>query len=133
MNNIDYDYLCHRYEKDSGFSIAKEDTIMDISKNIKEIFVILLEKTPENVDVNAFRAAVSGVEGVSDVHHLHVWSLDGEKTMATMHIRMLGTTSAAECEKAKKHIITIGGEQGIDHITVQIDLDTECCEGNCDL
>lgn len=30
LNNIDYDYLCHRYEKDSGFSIAKEDTIMDI-------------------------------------------------------------------------------------------------------
>lgn len=127
-------YLFNWYFVDGLLSVLIAGFLLfQSSKNIKEIFVILLEKTPENVDVNAFRAAVSGVEGVSDVHHLHVWSLDGEKTMATMHIRMLGTTSAAECEKAKKHIITIGGEQGIDHITVQIDLDTECCEGNCDL
>ena len=30
LNSIDYDYLCHRYEKEYGVSIPKEDTIMDI-------------------------------------------------------------------------------------------------------
>lgn len=78
--------------------------LFESSKNIKEIFVVFLEKTPEYVDVKSFREAVEALDGVENTHHLHVWSLDGEKTMATMHVKLCEYADMELYSRVKKQI-----------------------------
>ena len=107
--------------------------LFESTKNIKEIFVILLEKTPDEVDVVAFRKEVSAIDGVKDIHHLHIWSLDGEKIMATAHIRLESNATMELYKAVKKTVESISRKHGIEHLTVQMDLNCEECKPLCDL
>ncbi len=53
---------------------------------LKESLNILLEGTPEGVDVEEVAQAMRNVEGVDDVHHLHVWALTSGKNNLTAHV-----------------------------------------------
>ena len=107
--------------------------LFESAKNIKNIFAVFLEKTPENIDVKKFREAVNEIDGVENIHHLHIWSLDGEKTIATMHIQMVKNATLEQCVNAKKYIDAIGNKFDISHLTIQTDLHNECSANKCDL
>ena len=55
-------------------------------KNLKEILDIFLEKTPHDIDIDELKNHLLEIEGVDDIHHIHVWSIDGYSNYATMHI-----------------------------------------------
>ena len=52
---------------------------------------ILSESSPTHIDVEELRSALGAVDGVTDVHDLHVWTLSPGKDMCTAHL-----TSAAD-------------------------------------
>jgi len=82
---------------------------------------ILLEGTPEDMDVQALRSAIiEGVPIVRDVHHVHVWSLTPDRPLLTLH---------AEVEQLADYSVTLGQIKnilsqrfGIVHATIQIEL-----------
>lgn len=83
---------------------------------------ILLEGTPENLDMDLIREKLmSHVPGVVDVHHLHAWSLTAEKPIVTMHVQI---EAAADIEET---LATVNGyllrEFEIDHATIQLEHD----------
>ncbi len=55
-------------------------------KNLKEVLDIFLEKVPENISLEEIEKKLLSVEGVEDVHHIHVRSFDGNVSFASMHI-----------------------------------------------
>ena len=92
-------------------------------KNLKEILDIFLVKTPKGVDVNELKAHILGIEGVEDVHHIHVWTLDGESVYATLHVESRAydpTIKTAVKEELKEH--------GVSHVTVEMELSGEGCQ-----
>ena len=64
-----------------------------------------------------------GLDGVEDVHHIHLWSIDGEENLATMHIVTDGDTDKIKKE-VKKHLFDLG----INHSTVETEKLGEVCE-----
>lgn len=79
---------------------------------------VLLEGAPSAVDRDLVaRDIVAGVPGVRDVHHMHIWSLDGTKTMATLHAWLDDGTDATTAVRAIKARLV--AEHGIDHVTVE--------------
>lgn len=102
--------------------------------NIKDVFAILLEKSPEGFDVQDYKDKISSIEGVENVHHLHIWSLDGERVMATLHVRLKEENDIASYARIKAAVEKISEEAGIEHLTVQIDVDSKIdngCEDCC--
>lgn len=92
-------------------------------KNLKEILDIFLVKTPKGVDVNELKEHILGIEGVEDVHHIHVWTLDGESVYATLHVESRAydpTIKTAVKEELKEH--------GVSHVTVEMELSGEGCQ-----
>ena len=69
-------------------------------KNLKRVLDLFLEKTPENVDINKLRKHLLKIDGVDDIHHIHIWSIDGYNNYATMHI----VTKSKDISKLKKEI-----------------------------
>lgn len=85
---------------------------------------VLLEGTPGNIDRDAVaRDLVASVAQVRDVHHMHVWSLDGSRNMATLHASLEQGADAHLAIGAIKR--RLAGTHGIRHATVEPEYD--CC------
>ncbi|MCV7076438.1 cation diffusion facilitator family transporter [Mycobacterium szulgai] len=87
---------------------------------------ILSESSPAHIDVDALRHALGDVDGVSDVHDLHVWTLSPGKDMVTAHL-----TSDGDSARVLHDAREVLHEHGLDHATVQIesaDGDAHCSE-----
>lgn len=95
--------------------------------NCWEIFEVLLEKTPHNISTEDLRQQLLQINGVTDIHHLHVWSIDGEHNYATLHVvysKDPSTTKTAVKSFLAKH--------NISHITVEMEKPSESCDcHNC--
>ncbi len=82
---------------------------------------ILSESSPAHIDVEELRSALGAVDGVTEVHDLHVWTLSPGKDMCTAHL-----TSAADSARVLSDARAVLHERGLDHATVQI----ECPDGS---
>ncbi|CAI4218772.1 unnamed protein product [Parascedosporium putredinis] len=49
---------------------------------------ILLQATPDYVDVNELRDDIESLPGVLSCHHIHVWQLSDTKIVASMHMQL---------------------------------------------
>lgn len=77
---------------------------------------ILSEASPSHIDVAELRAALAAVDGVTDVHDLHVWTLVPGQDMATAH---LGTNADAGRVLADARAVLAA--RGLTHATVQVE------------
>ena len=95
-------------------------------KNLKRVLDIFLEKTPKDVDIEELKKHLMGIEGVDDIHHIHVWSIDGYNNYATMHI----VTKVEDIKAIKKAIREELEEHHICHAILETEdevcEDTEC-------
>ena len=115
----------------TGFTLI--DPIMSIGvavfilinalKNLKEIADIFLEKTPINLDITEIREHLMKIEGIKDVHHIHIRSLDGNVNFATLHI-----VTNENGKKAKDKVRENLKEHGISHSTIELEREDEACE-----
>jgi cobalt-zinc-cadmium efflux system protein len=77
---------------------------------------ILSESSPTHIDVEELRTALGAVEGVTEVHDLHVWTLVPGKDMVTAHL-----TSARDSALVLDDARTVLAQRGLDHATVQVE------------
>lgn len=91
-------------------------------KSLKEITDIFLEKLPSGIDLEEIKHHLCNIEGVTDVHHIHVWSLDGHNNYATMHIITRGNSHNIK-ELVREEL----KEHGISHVTLEIETEGEEC------
>ncbi len=90
---------------------------------------ILLEGVPEGVDAGVVASHLeSQVDGVREIHHVHVWQLSGGHRVATLHARL---HEGIEPDKAIQSIQgALKARFGVTHATVQIEAE-EWCEAAC--
>lgn len=60
---------------------------------------ILLQATPEHIDLNDVREDIQALPGVISCHHVHIWQLSDTKIVASMHIQVAFPISEANGEK----------------------------------
>jgi cobalt-zinc-cadmium efflux system protein len=96
---------------------------INAAKALKDVLDIFLEKKPDNIDINEIREHIENIEGVNGVHHIHIWSMDGRKNYATMHIVIKG-----EPISIKREIREELKEHGIVHTTLELEGEDEVCE-----
>ncbi len=76
---------------------------------------ILSESSPKHVDVDELRSALAAVDGVTEVHDLHVWTLVPGRDMATAHLTTNGRSGVLDDARA------VLSARGLDHATVQVE------------
>ena len=96
-------------------------------RTLKEALDLFLEKTPHGINVNEIKEHICEIDGVLDVHHIHIWSMDGHNNYATMHIV---TNEDPHC--IKEQIREELSEHGIGHATLELESEGEHChEKHC--
>ena len=79
---------------------------------------VLLEGVPPSLDRDLIARDIEAtVQGVREVHHMHVWSLDGTSNMATLHACLDEGVDAHQAVSAVKK--RLASEHGISHATVE--------------
>lgn len=88
---------------------------------LKTAAAVLMESVPEHVDLPALRDEVIAVPGVQDVHDLHIWSVDGESAVASIHVvTAVEGAETSHCALLDR-VQEVFRAHGIDHMTVQVE------------
>jgi cobalt-zinc-cadmium efflux system protein len=56
------------------------------AKIIRESYLILMESVPDQFDLDAIRGDIGSVEGVEDVHEMHLWAVSTDHYSLTAHV-----------------------------------------------
>lgn len=88
---------------------------------------VLVQAAPPGLDLAALEAELRALEGVVDVHDLHVWTLTSEMDVASVHLMVGdGVDTHAVLDRAR---VVMRDGHGIDHATLQVEPDThEGCD-----
>jgi cobalt-zinc-cadmium efflux system protein len=88
---------------------------------------VLLEATPEGMDVDALAAAMRGTDGVESVHDLHAWSLSSEVHALSAHLVLAGHPTLEEAQEVGARVrLRLADEFDIAHATLELECET--CE-----
>lgn len=95
--------------------------------NFKLIVDLFLEKTPKNISLEELKEHLLEIKGVEDIHHIHIWSIDGYNNFATMHV-----VSNNKNKKIKEEVKNELKEHGIVHSTIELEnINEHCSEEEC--
>ncbi len=101
--------------------------LINAAKNLKEVLEIFLEKVPDGIDPAELTHHLSEIEGIEEIHHLHLRSLDGYRHAATLHIVIFGDSA-----KIKAAVRSELAEHGIIHAVIETEnVGEECTDKNC--
>lgn len=103
--------------------------LTNVCRNFYAIFRILLQAAPERMTGDEVKAALVALPGVKEVHDLHVWTLDGEKNIASVHLVVEDAASRDNVVAIKHEAVSRLKELGIGHLTVEVEYESEGCFG----
>ena len=92
-------------------------------KNLKSALDLFLEKAPKTVNIQELKEHLTNLNGVIDVHHIHIWSMDGQSNYATMHI-----VAKDNVHDIKEMVREELKEHGISHATLELEAENEHCD-----
>lgn len=101
--------------------------LINAFKNLRIVLALFLEKTPDNISVDDIVHHLKEIDGVIDVHHIHLRTLDGSSVYATMHI--VTNQNAADIKQRVRNELNA---HGIVHSTLELEDENEVCrEPHC--
>ncbi len=93
----------------------------------KDSLSLTLDGVPKGIDLNEVVAEIKEVEGVLDVHHLHVWAISTSQNALTAHI-LVDSNTGMELQKSIKNKI----KQELEHVNIHhATLEFESVDENC--
>ncbi len=91
---------------------------------IESINIIMLF-TPGNIDIEQLTGQIESIEGIKNLHHLHLWQLTDNKINMEAHIDLDKDQPISVFEIQLAHIQEIAHQTGIDHVTIQPEFGTK--------
>lgn len=93
-----------------------------------KVIHVLLEGTPEHIDVYHLCSEIEEVEGVTLIHDIHVWSLSPGYDVLTAHILVDPAFQQDDLTTLRRRLRAIAAHDfGIQHVTMQLEYSPEGC------
>jgi cobalt-zinc-cadmium efflux system protein len=105
--------------------------LYNVYKNLKKTLKVLLQEIPENVDMEKLETTLRALDHVIQMHDLHVWTLDGEQHIMTLHVVIDGDLPEAGRQALKAAIKAACVEFDIHHVTVEFETEAEMEKCEC--
>jgi len=95
---------------------------------LMECVHVLMEGTPDHIAVKELRTSILGVEGVKDIHDLHVWTITSGMDSLSAHVLISNGFNAQEVLDKIAHLCE--HDYKIKHTTIQVE-EVECQGPQC--
>lgn len=87
----------------------------------REVLTVLGQHVPEGMELEELTADLQAIDGVDDVHDLHVWTLTSGMHVATAHLVATSSTDPQQLLREAQRVLR--DEHGVAHATLQIERD----------
>lgn len=107
--------------------------LSNVYKNIKDSLRIILQGAPVSIKTDEVRDIALSFPEVESVHDLHLWSVDGEYNVLTIHAVLNAALSMEELNRLKIEIRARMEEHNVQHSSIEFELPGEDCglDGCC--
>ena len=103
--------------------------LYNVVKNLKKVLKVFLQAVPEDISIEEIENLVEEKTEALSVHHTHIWTIEGERNMLSTHVIIPDRYNSEEIIKLKKSIRKLLNEKDIEHVTIEIEFESEECEG----
>ena len=93
----------------------------------KDSLSLTLDGVPKGINFNEVVSEIKEVEGVIDVHHLHVWAISTSQNAMTAHILIPTNTEMEQQNRIKNKIKHELEHVNIHHATLEFETEDENC------
>lgn len=98
---------------------------------LKQAMRVFLEYVPRDLSVETVAEAAGRIDGVEDVHDIHLWTLDGSYVLVSLHAVTDGKTALDDLEPLKGTIRDTLSKLGVNHATIELESSATGCP-DCD-
>lgn len=103
--------------------------LYNVFKNGRESIRIILQGTPVKVSSDEVRKQILQIEDVKSIHDCHLWTMDGEYNILTMHLIVDESLSWKEGKALKDKIRSLLHDNfSFEHVTLELEIKTEDCD-----
>lgn len=102
--------------------------LVNVIRNLWATGKIFLQAVPDKALHDEIKQALTSIEGIREIHHLHLWSLDGEHHVLTAHLLLDNDNFSAKYYLTMKQTVAdILSEYDLAHTTIELELLQESC------
>ena len=101
--------------------------LFNVIRNLKETLLLFLQATPDAKQMAEVRKVLMSNDEVADIHHFHIWSLDGEHSVMTVHVELRQDVSISQLKRLKDKLRHRLDEFDFVHTTIEIEFANEAC------
>ncbi|KMT66756.1 cation diffusion facilitator family transporter [Catenovulum maritimum] len=105
--------------------------LFNVARTLKSTILLFLQAAPDLELIENIKIKILSKDIVGEVHHLHIWSLDGENNVLTAHIALNTDVSNQQLKVYKKELSDELEGFEFAHTTIEIEfLDEQCRDAN---
>lgn len=97
------------------------------SREIGPVIRILMLGSPSHLSIDKVLNEMEAVEGVRDVHHLHLWQMGEHDASLEAHVVVATDCDSAQVKSTLKSLLST--HFGIDHSNLELEPEVDCCLG----
>ena len=113
---------------DPAFSILFTLYILiNVAKNLWHTIRLFLQAIPDKELSKSVYKTLIELKEVDSIHHLHLWSLDGEHHVLTAHLALQEALSTQQQLELKKSIAERLSKFNLEHTTIELEMTNEQC------
>ncbi len=101
--------------------------LFNVARNFWVTLKLFFQAVPDEQLLAQVRESILGVDHVVGVHHLHLWSLDGEHHVLTAHVQVDEPAHFSAYATIKTLLHEALLPHGLAHTTIEIELAEEVC------
>lgn len=101
--------------------------LANVLKNLRKAAAVFLQRVPEDLDLRQIEKAIRAMHPVIGTHHMHAWSLDGERHVLSTHVVVDTDAARDDVAGLRQRIRDLLKESNIEHSTVEIEYEDEPC------
>lgn len=95
---------------------------------LKESLRLSLDGVPASIRLDDIKGMALNMEGVADIHHIHIWGLSSTENAMTAHLVLMKDTSLEQEHKIKHDLKHALEHKNIQHITIETERENELCK-----
>lgn len=102
--------------------------LYNVYKNLRKSMLVILQAIPEEVSIESVRERLKNMQEVLSIHDWHIWSLDGQYNILTIHLQLDKDYKLSEQAELKQKIRSALKDASINHVTIEFEGANENCE-----
>lgn len=96
--------------------------LFNVYRNLSSTIAIMLQEVPRDINLKELEKDLRKISAVDSFHDLHIWSLDGQKHILSIHIVLGDNSTMSDFNRAREDVRSIALKHGIAHVTVEVEL-----------